>query len=84
MKYIIPSPLFFPHHSCLKVALQYNDVYQKKKAMSKELNLMLIFREKYLVCTPPSVFTARMRNSIPHNPDSVLCIKFYLKCCYSI
>jgi len=20
-----------------------------------------------------------MRNSIPHNPDSVLCIKFYLK-----
>merc|ERR1740129_1934911 len=52
--------------------------------MSKELNLMLIFREKYLVCTPPSVFTARMRNSIPHNPDSVLCIKFYLKCCYSI
>merc|ERR1740129_2646375 len=47
--------------------------------MSKELNLMLIYREKYLVCTPPSVFTARMRNSIPHNPDSVLCIKFYLK-----
>lgn len=43
--------------------------------MSKKLNLELIFREKKIFSTPlASVFTARMRNSIPHNPDSVLCI----------